>query len=45
MKKYTKYFTGEIMLPVAKIVNTVQLQHYTPWKHGCFVIVNTLNKG
>jgi hypothetical protein len=46
MWKYNKYFASEITLHVAKIVNTVQLQRYMPYKHGCFryIIVNTLHK-
>ena len=36
---------GKLTLHVAQIVNTEQLQHYTPQKH-CFryIIVNTLHK-
>ena len=30
MKKYKTYFTGEITLHVAQIVNTEQLQHCIP---------------
>jgi len=40
MEKYKKYFTGEITLHVGHIVNTEQLQHYIPWKHGSFRVYN-----
>jgi len=30
MYKYKTYFTGQIILHVAQITNTEQLQHYTP---------------
>ena len=30
MLKYKTYFTGEITLQIAQIVNTEQLQHYIP---------------
>jgi len=38
---------GEITLHVAQTVNTEQLQHYIPQKHGCFryIIENTAHKG
>jgi hypothetical protein len=32
--KYKTYFTGEITVHVAQIVNTEQLQHYIPKKCG-----------
>jgi len=35
------YFTGEITLHVAQIVNTEHLQHYIPQKHGLFQIYNS----
>jgi hypothetical protein len=31
---------AEITLHVAQIVNTEQLQHYIPWKHGLFQAYN-----
>jgi hypothetical protein len=31
------YFTGEMTLHVAKTVNTEQLQHCEPKKHGWFL--------
>jgi hypothetical protein len=34
MYKYTEYFTGEVTLHVAQTVNTEQLQHCIPYKHG-----------
>jgi len=30
MQKYKTYFTGEITLHEAQIINTEQLQHYIP---------------
>jgi hypothetical protein len=30
IQMYKTYFTGEIILHVVKIVNTEQLQHFTP---------------
>jgi len=30
MEEYKTYFTGEMTLHVAQIVNTEQLQHYLP---------------
>jgi hypothetical protein len=44
--KVQKYFTGEITLHVAQIVNIEQLQIY-PRNMVCFryMIVNTLHKG
>jgi len=44
MYEYGTYFTGEITLPVAQIVNTEQLQHYYPRNMVCcrYIIVNTL---
>jgi len=41
--EYKTYFTGEITLRVAQIVNTEQLQHYYPRNMVCFryIIVNT----
>ena len=38
MWKYKTYFTGEITLHVAQIVNTEQLPHYIPQKHGMFQV-------
>ena len=39
-------YHGEITLHLAQIVNTEQLQHYIPYKHGFrYIIVNTLHKG
>ena len=34
------YFTDEITLQAAKTVNTEQLQHYIPYKHGLFLVHN-----
>jgi len=31
---------GEIMLHVAQIINTEQLQQYVPQKHGLFQVYN-----
>ena len=47
ISKYETYFTDEITLHVAQIVNTEELQHHIPYKHGFFryIIVNTLHKG
>jgi hypothetical protein len=44
MYEYRTYFTGEITLHVAQIVNTEQLQHYYPRNMVCFgyITVNTL---
>jgi len=44
MYEYRTYFTGEITLHVAQIVNTKQLQHCYPRNLVCFryIIVNTL---
>jgi hypothetical protein len=40
MLKYKTYFTGEITLRAAKIVNTQQLQYYIPLKRGLFQLHN-----
>ena len=47
MQKYRTYFTGKLTLHVAQTLNTEQLQHCMPQKHGLFgyVIVNTVHKG
>jgi hypothetical protein len=44
MYEYGTYFTGEIALHVAQIVNTEQLQHYYPRNMVCcrYIIVNNL---
>ena len=41
------YFTSEITLYVAQIVNSEQLQHYIPRNMVCFryLLINTLHKG
>ena len=46
MYMYKTYFTGEITLHVAHMVNTEQLQRYMPQKHcvRC-ILVNTLHTG
>ena len=36
--KFKTHFTGEITLHVAQIVNTEQLQHCIPKKHGLFQV-------
>ena len=41
--KYKTYITKEITSHVAQIVNTEQLQHRIPQKHGCFQIYNCKN--
>jgi hypothetical protein len=38
-KKYKTYFMGEVT-HVTRIVNTEQLQHYIPYKHGLFQVYN-----
>ena len=38
--KVQTYFTDEIALHVAQIVNTEQLQHYTAQKYGLFQVCN-----
>ena len=40
ISKYKTYFTGEITLHVAQIVNIEQLKHYIPQKHGLFQVYN-----
>jgi hypothetical protein len=40
MEKYETYFSGEITLHVAEIVNTEYLQHYVPYKHGLLQVYN-----
>ena len=46
MRKYKTYFTDELTLHEARIVNTEQLQHYIPQKHVLFnyITVSTLHK-
>jgi len=43
--KGTQHFTGDVTLRVAQTVNTEQLQHCIPYKHGLFqvpyIILNT----
>ena len=43
---YKTYFSVEVTLYVAQVVNTEQLQHYIPYKRVCFmyIIVNALHK-
>jgi len=45
--KVQTYLTYEIVLHTALIINTEQLQHYIPSKHGLFqyIAINTLHKG
>ena len=38
--KYQTHCTGEIKLHVAQTVNTEQLQHCVPCKHGLFQVRN-----
>ena len=41
---YKTYLTCELTLHVAQIVNTEQLKHYTPYKHGLFGVYNCTRK-
>ena len=38
--KATELFTICATLHIAQIVNTEDLQHYIPWKHGLFQVYN-----